>query len=209
MSYDKLNDEISDYQLSLFNPSKYVLPEYQSQYDTRQIRNFTQSDREHYLIGMMKVNYLKRLESSVHSFASTMRRTIEKIEALEERIKRFQAFRDDNPDLDLEEMEIEALEDEELQEAMQVGKKLVFKMAHLNVDKWLEDLKRDHDQLSRLYRSAIKITPDRDAKLTELKKLIAKKVNYPTIAKKRTAKSQGVGLHPLCRYRHISLQYPA
>ncbi len=183
MSYDKLNDEISDYQLSLFNPSKYVLPEYQSQYDTRQIRNFTQSDREHYLIGMMKVNFLKRLESSVHSFAITMRRTIKKIEALEERIKRFQAFRDDNPDLDLEEMEIEALEDEELQEAMQVGKKLVFKMAHLNVDKWLEDLKRDHDQLSRLYRSAIKITPDRDAKLTELKKLIAKKVNYPTIAK--------------------------
>ena len=183
MSYDKLNDEISNYQLSLFNPSKYVLPEYQSQYDTQQIRNFTQSDREHYLIGMMKVNFLKRLESSVHSFAITMRRTIEKIEALEERIKRFQAFRDDNPDLDLEEMEIEALEDEELQEAMQVGKKLIFKMAHLNVDKWLEDLKQDHDQLSRLYHSAIKITPDRDAKLAELKKLIAEKVKHPTIAK--------------------------
>ncbi len=142
MSYDELNDEISNYQLSLFNPSKYILPEYQSQYDVRQIRNFTQSDREHYLIGMMKVNFLKRLESSVHSFAITMQRTIEKIEALEERIRRFQAFRDDNPDLDLEEIEIEALEDEELQEAMQIGEKLVFKMAHLNVDKWLEDLKR-------------------------------------------------------------------
>ena len=26
MSYDRLNDEISNYQLSLFNPSKYVFP---------------------------------------------------------------------------------------------------------------------------------------------------------------------------------------
>ena len=167
----------------LFNPSKYVLPEYQSQYDTQQIRNFTQSDREHYLIGMMKVNFLKRLESSVHSFAITMQRTIAKIEALEERIRRFQAFRDDNPDLDLEEIEIEALEDEELQEAMQVGRKLVFKMAHLNVDKWLEDLKRDKEQLELPYLFAKDITPDRDAKLTKLKELIAEKVKHPTIAK--------------------------
>ncbi|MYB55065.1 MAG: ATP-dependent helicase [Gemmatimonadetes bacterium] len=183
MSYDELNNEISNYQLSLFNPSKYVLPEYQSQYDTQQIRNFTQSDREHYLIGMMKVNFLKRLESSVHSFAITMQRTIEKIEALEERIRRFQAFRDDNPDLDLEEIEIEALEDEELQEAMQVGRKLVFKMAHLNVDKWLEDLKRDKEQLELPYLFAKDITPDRDAKLAKLKELIAEKVKHPTTAK--------------------------
>ncbi len=183
MSYDELNGEISNYQLSLFNPSKYVLPEYQSQYDTQQIRNFTQSDREHYLIGMMKVNFLKRLESSVHSFAITMQRTIKKIEALEKRIRRFQEFRDDNPDLDLEEIEIEALEDEELQEAMQVGRKLVFKMAHLNVDKWLEDLKRDKEQLVLPYLFAKDITPDRDAKLAKLKELIAEKVKNPTITK--------------------------
>ena len=181
MSYDELNDEISKYQLSLFNPSKYVLPEYKSQYNTHQIPNFTQSDREHYLIGMMKVNFLKRLESSVQSFAITIKRTIEKIETLEEQIKQFQAFRDDNPDL--EEMEIEALEDEELQEVMQVGEKLVFKMVHLNVDKWLKDLKRDKEQLELPYLFAKDITPDRDAKLAKLKELIAEKVKNPTIAK--------------------------
>ncbi len=183
MSYDELNEEISKYQLSLFNPSKYVLSEHQSQYDTQQIRNFTQSDREHYLIGMMKVNFLKRLESSVHSFAITMQRTIEKIDALEGRIRRFQKVRDDNPDLDLEEIEIEALEDEELQEAMQVGKKLVFNMAHLNVDTWLKDLKRDKEQLTLPYLFAKDITPDRDAKLAKLKELIAEKVKNPTITK--------------------------
>ena len=181
MSYDELNDEISNYQLSLFNPSRYVLPQYRSEYDGQPIRNFTQSDREHYLIGMMKVNFLKRLESSVHSFAITLERTIEKIEALKERIRRFQAFRDENPDLDLEAIEIEALEDEELQEAMQVGRKLVFNMAHLDGEAWMADLQRDQEQLKRPHLFAKDITPERDAKLAKLKELIAEKVKHPTI----------------------------
>ena len=180
MSYDELNDEISNYQLSLFNPSKYLLPEFQSQYDIGEISQFTQSVRENFLIGMMKVNFLKRLESSVHSFGITMERTIEKIEKLKERIKRFQEFRDENPDVDLEEVEIEALEDEELQEAMQVGKKLVFKMAHLDVEWWLEDLKRDRKQLEKPHLSAKEVDVKRDGKLTRLKELIRDKVKEPT-----------------------------
>ena len=185
MSYDELNGEISEYQLSLFNPSKYVLPEYVSKYDVgRQIGQFTQSDREHYLIGMMKVNFLKRLESSVHAFGITMERTIEKIEKLEKRIKQFQAFRDENPDMDLEEVDIEALEDEELQEAMQVGKKLIFKMAHLDTERWLEDLQRDREQLELPHLYAKDVTVDRDAKLAKLKELIAEKVKQPTKNKK-------------------------
>ena len=184
MSYDELNDKISEYQLSLFNPSKYVLPEYTSQYEGGQIGQFTQSTREHYLIGMMKVNFLKRLESSVHSFGITMARTIEKIERLEKRIKRFQEFRDENPDMDLEEVDIEALEDEELREAMQVGKKLTFKMAHLDTKRWLKELQHDREQLKLPYRYAKDVTAERDAKLAKLKQLIAKKVEQPTTNKK-------------------------
>ncbi|MYC74855.1 ATP-dependent helicase [Candidatus Poribacteria bacterium] len=185
MSYDELNEEISEYQLSLFNPSKYILPEYISKYDVgRQIGQFTQSDREHYLIGMMKVNFLKRLESSVHSFGITMERTIEKIEKLEKRIKRFQEFREQNPDIDLEEVDVEALEDEDLQEAMQVGKKLIFKMAHLDTERWLKDLQHDREQLELPHLYAKDVTDDRDAKLAKLKQLIAEKVKQPTKDKK-------------------------
>ncbi len=183
MSYDELNDQISEYQLSLFNPSEYVLPEYRSLYEAQRIQHFTQSDREHYLIGMMKVNFLKRLESSIHSFAITLERTLEKIEELKERIRRFQQFRAENPDMDLEDIEIEALEDEELQEAMQVGKSLIFKMAHLDVDSWLEALDRDREQLELPYLFAKDITADRDAKLAKLKELIAQKVKHPTTDK--------------------------
>ena len=184
MSYDMLNEEISQYQLSLYNPSKYVLAEYQAKYDAHPDGHFTQASREHYLIGMMKVNFLKRLESSVHSFKITLERTLAKIEELENRILRFQEFRAENPNLDMDDIEIEAFEDEELQAAMQVGKKLVYEMAHLDVETWLEDLKHDRDQLEGPYRSAIKVEIDRDAKLAKLKELIETKVKYPTTTKK-------------------------
>ena len=183
LSYDALNDEISEYQLSLYNPTKYLRPEYESEYDLELVKNFTQSDREHFLIGMMKVNFLKRLESSVHSFRITLERTLTKIEELEERIRLFQEYRAENPDLDPAEMEIDAGDDEELQAAFEVGKSLKFKMAHLDVERWLEDLKHDKEQLERPLRSAEKVNASRDAKLAKLKQLIAAKVKNPTITK--------------------------
>ena len=72
MSYDKLNDEISNYKLSLFSPFKYLKEEFQEYYEekaSRRIKYFSQGDRENFLIGMMKINFLKRLESSIKSFA--------------------------------------------------------------------------------------------------------------------------------------------
>ena len=50
--------------------------------DTTGVANFSQEAREKYLIDMMKINFLKRLESSVFSFGATMNRTIAKIDAL-------------------------------------------------------------------------------------------------------------------------------
>jgi SNF2 family DNA or RNA helicase len=186
MSYEQLNSEISKYQLSLFNPSKYVLSPYRSVYENKGVRNFKQSDRERCLIGMMKVNFLKRLESSIHSFALTMERTIKKTEALETKIKNFkqlQQSRDANQTVTFSDWMIEDLDDEELQDAMQVGQKLIFQMAHLDVETWLKDLKNDKEQLKKIYNSAQSISVQRDAKLAELKELIAEKVRNPTTNK--------------------------
>lgn len=101
LSYDKLNEEISEYQLSLFRPSLYVKEEFKPIYAKRLVQNFTQAQREFFLIGMMKVNFLKRLESSVNSSAITMERTVKKIEALEARIDRFRRHQAENPEVDL------------------------------------------------------------------------------------------------------------
>jgi len=70
-----------------------------------------------------------------------------------------------------------------LQDAMQVGQKLIFQMAHLDVETWLKDLKNDKEQLKKIYNSAQSISVERDAKLAELKELIAKKVRKPTTNK--------------------------
>ena len=185
MSYEQLNSEISKYQLSLFNPSKYVLPPYRSVYENKGVRNFKQSDRERCLIGMMKVNFLKRLESSIRSFALTMERTITKTGDLEKKIKIFQLqqSRDANQTVTFSDWMIEDLDDEELQDAMQVGQKLIFQMAHLDVETWLKDLKNDKEQLKKIYNSAQSISVERDAKLAELKELIAEKVKHPTANK--------------------------
>ena len=182
MSYDKLSQEIDGYTLSLFNPFQFVLPEFKAEYE-KKIGNFTQSQREDFLIGMMKVNFLKRLESSVHSFALTMQRTMDKIESLEKRLKDFKVYREKYPELDLETLSPEELEDEELRDAMEVGKKLIYKTAHLDVDGWLEALHKDKQQLNGLYLQAHDVSAERDAKLGELKRIIATKVRKPTVNK--------------------------
>ncbi len=180
MSYDRLNEEISKYRLSLFNPSAYVLPEYRHFYDDgRTVAAFTQSRREHYLIGMMKVNFLKRLESSIDAFRITMERTIEKIERLLDRIDRYRELQAD-PEFDLDDLEIDSLDDEELQAALQVGRKLKYQMAHLDLDAWKQALLEDLQQIDLIYNSANGVSPDRDAKLGKLKELIAAKVNQPS-----------------------------
>ena len=184
LSYDRLNDEISNYQLCLFNPSKYVLKEFRGIYEARKVLNFSQADREYFLIGMMKVNFLKRLESSVHSFNITMERTIEKIEILEERLHNFlehQASEAEVVQQDLLfEPGAEGEEDEDLAEAFQVGGKLKIPMSHLDVSAWLADLRKDKEQLSLLAGNANDVTPERDAKLADLRQLIEDKVRQPT-----------------------------
>ncbi|TLD41175.1 MAG: DEAD/DEAH box helicase-like protein [Candidatus Jettenia ecosi] len=176
----------------MFNPSKYVKDEYKDIYEERagakkvkqlELFPFTQSEREHYLIGMMKVNFMKRLESSIWSFAITMNRTISKIEDLEDRIRRFKQFQSENPNLDFDDLANIDREDEELKEAMEVGKKFTYKLAYLKLDEWLRDLQKDKAQLSILHSTVDGIHAERDAKLKELKGLIEAKVKTPSFTK--------------------------
>lgn len=182
-TYDELNRIILQYKLALFNPSAYIEPDKTSKYEelaaTKGVLGFKQSDREHFLIGMMKVNFLKRLESSIESFEISMDRTIQKIEKLETKIRDYQKSKVKSQEEELEtyqpdEDEIE--ENEEELEQWQVGKKLKFDLADLDLDTWLADLERDREALNKLYNFAVAVTPDRDAKLKDLKKLINDKI---------------------------------
>jgi len=182
-SYDDLHAAISEYKLTIFNPTAYLEDAHIDTYlkEGEQMALFNdQRKRESYLIGMMRTNYLKRLESSVHSFEVSIDRTIKKIDDLLQKIQHF----DDNsemymnPELDLE----EASEDEEIQdflERLTVGKKLPIKLEHIKRQEWKTDLKKDRKQLIAIHEKAAAVTPDRDAKLQEVKRLIQDKTNRP------------------------------
>jgi len=190
-SYDRINKQILEYKLSVFNPSAYVLPSKQKKYESLasgQVLNFKQADRENFLIGMMKVNYLKRLESSIESFEISLDRTIKKIEHLEVKITAFLKSKTASQEESLETLtpsdeEIEEIADDI--ESWQVGKKLKFDLADLDLKKWLEDLKNDKEALIGLLNNAKVVTPDRDAKLKELKRVIKAKVQKPINAENK------------------------
>lgn len=184
-TYDALNKKILQYKLSVFNPSAYVKEEKKQKYEAlagTEVLAFKQSDREHFLIGMMKVNFLKRLESSIESFEISMDRTIQKIEKLESRINKFLKSKAQSQEEVLETLkpdEDELEENTDDLEQWQVGRKLKFDLADLKLEDWLNDLKTDKDALYDLYLRAKDIDPNRDAKLKDLKKLIEAKVKQP------------------------------
>lgn len=180
LSYDSLNDQISSYQLAVFNPARFLKPEFAHHYDDKIVRNFTQADRETFLIGMMKVNFLKRLESSIHSFAITMQRTIGRIEELENKLRDYQAAHS-STEIDMEYLQgtFDFVEDEDPTPA-EVGGTKRFRLEHLKIDEWLDELRRDRQNLHGLRLQANDVTPDRDSKLQRLKELIAQKVENPS-----------------------------
>ena len=184
-SYDKLNKEIIKYKLSLFNPSAYIKDEFKEIYEEKAgdaVLGFKQETREYFLIGMMKVNFLKRLESSIEAFEITMDRTITKIDELEKRIRDYKDNHEGELTLQMDLFNLPEEDDEELAAAndnWQVGKKLKFELAHLDLDTWLNDLQDDRDQLITLYNSAQTVTVERDEKLSVLKEVIVEKIKNP------------------------------
>jgi ERCC4-related helicase len=179
-TYDELNNEILEYKLSIFRPSAYIKEEFKALYEQRQKisgANFDQETRENYLIGMMKVNFLKRLESSIESFEISMKRTIDKMQMLEDKINEFKS--NNINDAELEDLLVLPEDEDEEDSSKLVGEKLKFNLAHLKLDKWLKDIEKDKIQLTYLYNESKKVIEDRDEKLCRLKKLIEDKVQNP------------------------------
>ena len=133
----KLNDEIGGYKLSLFAPSRYLKEEFKplALYQTHTGDPFRQADRETFLVGMMKMNFLKRLESSVESFEITMARTIGKIEDLERKIRNYQTAPSQNPESEELELNIAMPEAEnDADDPMEVGGRFKYRLEHLNLN---------------------------------------------------------------------------
>ena len=186
--YDTINETIENYRLAIFTPTFYIKPEKKHRYETEAAiegqKQFTQEGRERFLLGMMKVNFLKRLESSIFSFRITLDRTINKIDAVLDMITEWERSKNKNEGVfetavpDSEEFENETWDAEDAG-AWEIGKKIKIRLDDMLIEEWANQLRKDRYALDSLRNSAQAVTPDRDAKLAELKKRIAEKIAGP------------------------------
>lgn len=174
----ELNKLIKSLNLAIYSPMKYVLPskveQYSKKYDTNMGKTvFKQTDREESLVHLMRINILKRMESSIHSFAITVLKILKNIEGTLEKINTFEDFVED---FDIEELDIE---DNRLDGVLIGSKNVKIHLKDIDKIRWESELEADKVILEKILKEANKITVERDKKLVELQKLIKQKVENP------------------------------
>ncbi len=167
VSYDDLHERIGKFRLAVYMPSQYLKDTSALDEEKARLR-FDQRDREHWLVAMMRVNLLKRLESSVHSFALTMGRILEKMDELDRRIE---AWRKSGAAAEIESLPDADADDEEFT----LGKGRRYRLGELDLDAWQSDLRQDRRIFERLLRRAQQVTVARDVKLDVLKRTLERK----------------------------------
>ena len=181
LSYKELADRIGQFKLSVYQPSEYVTDpaRLRELAETRARQNFNQQDSERFLVGMMRTNFLKRLESSAHSLTLTLERTIGKIDNLLDKIERYQTgSRAANT---LTDDDVQPDDEEEDEEFAVGGRRQSYQLPELDVARWRDDLRQDRATLDAVLRQVAAITPERDGKLREIKQVIRDKAENPTL----------------------------
>lgn len=187
-SFEELDAQISDLTLALYHPTFHLRKDLpapvRATYVDERMNGFTQEGREKILISMMKVNFLKRLESSVHSFRLTITRTIAKIDSLNEKFENFEKFQEQNAEVDYDLLNPDISDDPDFEDSdFMIGGKRKFHLGHIDIPKWRKAITRDRAQLEFLLSRAKVVVPARDGKLAELRTKIFAKLDKPTVNK--------------------------
>lgn len=176
----ELNRSIRDLTLGIYSPIKYILPSkreyYSEKYDTKVKdgkSSLKQSDREQSLVHLMRINLLKRLESSIHSFGLT---TVKLLNQIDNAIYKIENHSESVENIDINDIDI----DDPLMDDLLIGsKKIKVLLKDMDLIKWKEELLRDKTILEYILIETSKIKADRDQKLIELKELITNKIKNP------------------------------
>lgn len=175
----EVNKLINRLNLSAYSPLKYVMPEKQEEYSRKYDKKvkggsvFKQIDRERSLVHLMRVNLLKRMESSIHSFGMTVASLLKKIDDLLLKLDNIQQY--SNADININEIDID---DEDI-ENMLIGSKVKVLLQDIDRIKWKQDLEDDKEKLEQLLIESAKVQAPRDAKLNQLKSMIDQKLYHP------------------------------
>jgi len=181
ISYNDIYNRLSKLNLSIYTPSNYILSskieKYEEKYGTEMANTrFKQTDRELGILVLMRINLLKRLESSVYAFRLTLGRIINTIDDIIEEIENYDPAKaivlKDLNDLDFD-------MDDQNTEYFTVGRNVKIELSDMDYITWLEDLKLDRQVLSDLLYNIEIITPEHDYKLKVLMNAIEDKLANP------------------------------
>lgn len=183
INFQEIAERLSALNLSVYSPLNYILPSkvelYADKYDKKvKSGTFTQLDREKSLKLLMRINLLKRIESSVDSFRITLDNIIVQIKNTLEAISKndTETFSGINASTSNEDIDWEAdWGDEE----NIIGKKVKVRICDMDVIRWNEDLAADLAVLDSLFNDVRNIKGEKDLKLQRLKERISEKIQNP------------------------------
>lgn len=173
-----LNNELINLNFACYKPANFILEdnieEYEKEYGWR-IKNTNSKlsikDRENNVISLMKINLLKRFESSIHSFCLTIEKILNKSKSILESLSKPSINNINEFD------ELEEFNDEDEEEF--VFNKVKIQSNHLDILKFRQELEEDIESLNNIYLNYKKIDYSRDEKIDTLIKVIENKINNP------------------------------
>jgi len=181
IEYNEIYEHLSSLNLGIYTPSNYILAskrdKYEAKYGTDMGNTFfKQSDREYGIMVLMRINLLKRLESSVYAFRLTVRRILKLIEDTIEEIENF----DPNKVIKMHDISDSDFDlDDQNTELFTFGKNVKIELIDMDYKTWLNDLAQDRIVLQKLLDRINFITPDKDYKLSVLIDSIKNKIANP------------------------------
>lgn len=185
----EVNKTIRRLSLAGYSPLKFVRNDKKDEYARRYDKAvgagkgvFKQIDREESLIHLMRVNLLKRMESSIRSFRLTVDKLNGQVELLLSKIEEHESG-------DIDALSIEEIQDFELDtpelEPYLIGNKTKVLLQDIDLVRFKQELEADRVLLTSIADVAKDVSVERDAKLDLLKRAITDKVTNPLNAGNR------------------------
>lgn len=173
-----LNDMIAQLTFAQYQTLSYVRADKRQKYEDRYGDTWgkdfeSQVHRTTAVANLMRVNVLKRMESSVNSFRITLGRILEGCEDLRRRLD------EEDEGVTYSSTGVEDGMDDDDAEEIEAGGKVRVDLRDVDALHLGQDLDFDITVLRSLLAYADAVTPDRDAKLVQLRDFIVDKVKNP------------------------------
>ena len=185
INFENIAERLTLLNLSVYSPLNYILPSkvqlYADKYD-KKVKSgsgtFTQVDREKSLQLLMRINLLKRIESSIDSFRLTLNDILSQIKTRLELLKKENTDSVSSVQWDIDNENVDWDADWGDEENI-IGKKVKVRVEDLDKTRWIEDLEVDLDNLQTLSDEVSNISRSSDIKLKKLMEVVEEKFQNP------------------------------